>query len=231
MVLLPPLSVFIGGKTFHLFKHSGKIVYSAHAAFVADIFYSFIRKAQKLLGMSDSFLQQIVVDGGAELFFKYSGQIKFVDIKVFRKFIQSDFLGIVLVQIVFDLGEVLFVRSVFVGGWMPAFFHQTGHQAVQAFIDTHVADVVGRSGDGIKTAPNMFETRKVSRAKAGLSASFYIFGINIGEIGTIKMDPTQLPQIFTGSVGVGQATVEGRRGRWIFLENPEISNICFANIR
>ena len=92
-----------GRNPFDLFKHAGKIVGILHAALDADFFNRKICKAQQLFGVSNAQGQKVSVDGDAELFPENPGQVKFVDIKSFRKVVEPDCFRIMEIQVIFDL--------------------------------------------------------------------------------------------------------------------------------
>ena len=100
---LPLPAVFSGRNPFDLFKHAGKIVGILHAALDADFFNRKICKAQQLFGVSNAQGQKVSVDGDAELFPENPGQVKFVDIKSFRKVVEPDCFRIMEIQVIFDL--------------------------------------------------------------------------------------------------------------------------------
>ena len=88
--MLPHPAEFTRGDPLYFPEHTGKIVGILHAAFSSDGFDGLVREAQKLLGMGDTDLQQIIVDGDAELFLEDACQVKFIDIKFFCKIVQID---------------------------------------------------------------------------------------------------------------------------------------------
>lgn len=53
--------------------------------------------------MSNAQGQKVSVDGDAELFPENPGQVKFVDIKSFRKVVEPDCFRIMEIQVIFDL--------------------------------------------------------------------------------------------------------------------------------
>ena len=69
----PHPAEFSGRDAFDLFEDPGKIVGIFNAAFPADGLHGLIGEAQKLLGVGDPDLQQVTVDGDAELFLEDAG--------------------------------------------------------------------------------------------------------------------------------------------------------------
>ena len=74
-----------------------------------------ICKAQQLFGVSNAQGQKVSVDGDAELFPENPGQVKFVDIKSFRKVVEPDCFRIMEIQVIFDLLQVIFAGGRFGG--------------------------------------------------------------------------------------------------------------------
>lgn len=57
--------------------------------------------------MRDAHLQQIVADRYAELFLEDAAQIKLADVKAGGQIVEDDGLGIMGIQILFDLQQIL----------------------------------------------------------------------------------------------------------------------------
>ena len=207
--ILPHSAEFTWRDALHLSEHPGKIIGVLHAAFSSDGFHGPVREPKELFGMGDADLQQIVVDGDAELFLENAGQVKFVDIKYLCKIVQIDPVHVVMVQIVFDVLQVLFFSgdapAVF---RIPALFHQKGKQRCQRLEDPHVPYMVFRGGGLVERVQNPAIGQRVCRMETGPPAPFRIFLIDAAHVGTVKMDPFQLPELMGGAVGIGPAAVK-----------------------
>ena len=119
-----------------------------HTAFLADLFNGKVGEAQKLFGVGNACLQQIVCDGQFELLFKNPGKIEFIDKKLLRQLIQGDFFSVVLVKILLNILEILFPcgTAAFLLG-IPALLHQKRQKRSQLFIDLHIPDIGSGRGD------------------------------------------------------------------------------------
>ena len=86
-------------------------------------------KRSSCFGVSNAQGQKVSVDGDAELFPENPGQVKFVDIKSFRKVVEPDCFRIMEIQVIFDLLQVIFAGGRFGGApGMPAVLHQQRKQ-------------------------------------------------------------------------------------------------------
>ena len=79
----PRLPILPRCHSFRFLKHPRKIISIAHPAFLPNLFYGEVGEAEKLFGVCDADLDQIVIDRGAELVFEAAGQIKLVN-KILR---------------------------------------------------------------------------------------------------------------------------------------------------
>ena len=206
---LPLPAVFSGRNPFDLFKHTGKIVGILHAALDADFFNRKICKAQQLFGVSNAQGQKVSVDGDAELFPENPGQVKFVDIKSFRKVVEPDCFRIMEIQVILDLLQVIFAGGRFGGApGMPAVLHQQRKQGSELLKNLHIADIIGGSRRFTEAVKNFLIRGKALGAKAGKTAALGIFFIDSGHVRTIKVRPFKCPELIGAAVEVALFTVQ-----------------------
>lgn len=69
----PRLPILPRRHPFRLLEHPRKIISVAHSVFLPNLFYGEVGEAEELFGVGDADLDQVVVDGGAELVFEATG--------------------------------------------------------------------------------------------------------------------------------------------------------------